>query len=119
VHLVLVDLVGFVVQNAQSGRVDVSVVPMRSGLQVRVRDTAQRISSVDRADLFSPLESIADVRWRSGHGSGLGLYVVRDLARAVDGDLDVDPAFSGPGNLFVLTLPALPHPEVHNERHAP
>lgn len=116
VHLVLIDLIGFVVQNAPSGRVDVSVVPLRSGLQVRVRDTARRISAGDRADLFSPLESIADLRWRSGHGSGLGLYVVRDLARAVAGELELDAGFQGPGNLFVLTLPALPHPEVHHER---
>ena len=76
-------------------------------LKVRVRDSAQRISAEEQADFFSPLESIADLRWRSGHGSGLGLYVVRDLARAVGGELELDASFSGEGNLFVLSLSEL------------
>jgi signal transduction histidine kinase len=107
VHLVLIDLLGFVVQNSGQGQIEVRVSDEDGRLKLSVRDNAARISDEQLADFFSPLDSIADLRWRSGHGSGLGLYVVRDLARAISGDLEIDTQVSGDGNLFVLSLPAL------------
>jgi signal transduction histidine kinase len=107
VQLVLTDLFAFVVQNTARGRIEVSVAGSGERLTVGVRDSAQRIAPDQLADFFSPLESIADLRWRSGHGSGLGLYVVRDLAHAIDGELELDSSFAGPGNRFVLSLPGL------------
>ncbi|MBA4751591.1 MAG: hypothetical protein H2055_05125, partial [Sphingopyxis sp.] len=38
-------------------------------------------------------------------GSGLGLYIARRLARAMDGELTVDSA-PGQGARFTLSLPA-------------
>jgi signal transduction histidine kinase len=107
VHLVLIDLLAFVVQNSGQGQVEVRVSDEDGRLKLSVRDAAARIADDQLADFFSPLESIADLRWRSGHGSGLGLYVVRDLARAISGDLEIDTHVSGEGNLFVLSLPPL------------
>jgi hypothetical protein len=37
-------------------------------------------------------------------GTGLGLAIARDLARAMDGDLDV-ASLAGTGSAFVLVLP--------------
>jgi signal transduction histidine kinase len=107
VQLILTDLFAFVVQNTARGRIDVAVSGAGGRLTVGVKDSAVRIAPDQLADFFSPLESIADLRWRSGHGSGLGLYVVRDLAHAIDGELELDSSFGGPGNRFVLSLPSL------------
>jgi signal transduction histidine kinase len=42
----------------------------------------------------------------TGEGSGLGLYVSRELCRAMSGDLVLEPAVTGRGAAFTITLPA-------------
>jgi signal transduction histidine kinase len=44
---------------------------------------------------------------RSGGGTGLGLYIVRQLARSHDGEAAYRPGVGGDGDggSFVLTLP--------------
>lgn len=69
---------------------------------VTVADQGQGISSDQQAVVFEKFERLG--RTDSG-GSGLGLYIARRLARAMDGDLTVDSA-PGQGARFTLSLPA-------------
>ena len=41
-------------------------------------------------------------------GSGLGLYVSRELCRAMGGDLELDPSEPGRGAAFTVLLPGEP-----------
>ena len=41
----------------------------------------------------------------SGEGSGLGLYVSRELCRAMGGDLVLEPPQAGRGAAFTVRLP--------------
>jgi two-component system, OmpR family, sensor histidine kinase KdpD len=90
-------------------------------LRVRVADGGPGIAATDRERLF---ERYARGTLPSAEGTGLGLYVSRELARANGGDLVLDPADRGlvdqpargwslPGGssataavAFLLTLPA-------------
>ena len=69
---------------------------------VAVRDEGSGIAPADRARIFERFYRM------SGHervtGTGLGLPIARDLARAMGGDLDVASA-PGSGSSFVLVLP--------------
>ncbi len=69
---------------------------------VAVRDEGIGISPDDRARIFERFYRMA------GHeritGTGLGLPIARDLARAMAGDLDV-ASVPGSGSSFVLVLP--------------
>lgn len=69
---------------------------------VTVADQGQGISSEQQAVVFEKFERLG--RTDSG-GSGLGLYIARRLARAMDGDLTIDSA-PGQGARFTLSLPA-------------
>jgi signal transduction histidine kinase len=69
---------------------------------VIVADQGQGISADQQAVVFEKFERLG--RTDSG-GSGLGLYIARRLARAMDGDLTVDSA-PGQGARFTLSLPA-------------
>ena len=69
---------------------------------VTIADQGQGLSSDQQAVVFEKFERLG--RTDSG-GSGLGLYIARRLARAMDGDLTVDSA-PGQGTRFTLALPA-------------
>ena len=69
---------------------------------VTVADQGQGIDAEQQAMVFEKFERLG--RTDSG-GSGLGLYIARRLARAMDGDLTVDSA-PGQGARFTLSLPA-------------
>jgi signal transduction histidine kinase len=69
---------------------------------VAVRDEGSGIAAGDRARIFERFYRMA------GHeritGTGLGLPIARELARAMGGDLDV-ASVPGSGSSFVLALP--------------
>lgn len=69
---------------------------------VTVADQGQGIDAEQQAVVFEKFERLG--RTDSG-GSGLGLYIARRLARAMDGDLTVDSA-PGQGARFTLSIPA-------------
>lgn len=69
---------------------------------VTVADQGQGIDPEQQAVVFEKFERLG--RTDSG-GSGLGLYIARRLARAMDGDLTIDSA-PGQGARFTLSLPA-------------
>ncbi|APZ98396.1 sensor histidine kinase [Sphingopyxis sp. QXT-31] len=69
---------------------------------VTVADQGQGIDAAQQAVVFEKFERLG--RTDSG-GSGLGLYIARRLARAMEGDLTVDSA-PGQGARFTLSLPA-------------
>ena len=68
---------------------------------ITVADQGQGLSAEQQAVVFEKFERLG--RTDTG-GSGLGLYIARRLARAMDGDLNVDSA-PGEGARFTLRLP--------------
>ncbi len=69
---------------------------------IAVRDSGEGIAAVDRARIFERFYRLP------GHaritGTGLGLPIARELARAMGGDLDVASVVDS-GSSFVLALP--------------
>ena len=66
-----------------------------------VADQGPGLDEGQQVRVFEKFERLG----RSGDGgSGLGLYISRRLARAMDGDLTVESA-PGQGARFILTLP--------------
>jgi signal transduction histidine kinase/HAMP domain-containing protein len=71
---------------------------------ITIADHGAGVRDEDRERLFLRYERGAGRP--SGEGSGLGLYVSRELCRAMGGDLVLDPAADGRGAAFTVTLPA-------------
>jgi signal transduction histidine kinase len=114
------------------GGVEVTIRAVASAgeLIVTIRDHGPGIPAADRARLFGRFERGRD-GWSEGAadrgigsgagsgagsggagsgdqsvaGSGLGLYVSRELCRAMGGDLALDPTRPGEGASFTITLP--------------
>jgi signal transduction histidine kinase len=80
-------------------------------IQFLVRDTATRILPRYREMIFEPLAQMPRLLQRPRFGLGLGLYVAREIARRMGGDLWLHQPSSRKdkasrrGNVFVLSLP--------------
>ena len=68
-------------------------------LQFLVANTGSTIAEEKREDVFKPFLEIRDLT----QGDGLGLPICKQMARKMDGDLEIDPEFTK-GVRFVLEL---------------
>ena len=91
--------------------VAVEIVPEAeaSRLRLTISDLGPGVAEGDRARLFRRFERGADRT--ADDGSGLGLYVSRELCRAMDGDLVLEPHVAGRGAAFSIYLPGEPPEE--------
>ncbi|HEY1168891.1 MAG TPA: ATP-binding protein [Candidatus Limnocylindrales bacterium] len=92
----------------RGGRVEVAIVADDSihRLHVTITDHGPGVSEADRERLFTRFTR--GVGQASGDGTGLGLYVSRELIRTVGGALWLEPAQEGRGAAFTLSLPGEP-----------
>ena len=82
----------------------VTIDPVASDLAVTIADHGPGIPELDRDRLFQRFERGA--ARPTGEGSGLGLYVSRELCRAMSGDLVLEPDEPGRGAALTVHLPA-------------
>jgi signal transduction histidine kinase len=73
-------------------------------LLLTIADSGPGVADDDRDRLFGRFERGTDRP--TGEGSGLGLYVSRELCRAMGGDLVLEPSVDGRGAAFTIRLPA-------------
>jgi len=103
VEQIITNLVGNALKFASSGGV-VEVVGAIDGpvAIVLVRDEGPGMAPDERQSIFERFHRLE----RDGRiaGTGLGLAIARDLARAMEGELDV-ASLQGAGSTFVLALP--------------
>jgi len=107
IRQVLLNLIGNAVKFTDTGgvRVEFSThsVGDRTQLDLRVRDTGTGISEDRQEAVFDQFEQAEPGTARQFGGTGLGLSISRQLARAMDGDLTLEPT-GPPGSCFYLSL---------------
>lgn len=89
---------------AEGGRVWVSALPGPLGATLAVQDFGPGIAQEDRAKVFHPFHRLAG---SAAGGSGLGLALVREYARAHGGGVELDSTL-GQGATFKIHLPLDP-----------
>ncbi len=89
--------------NHAGGQVTVSANADAQGLTLSVSDTGTGLGPAELAQLFQPFNRLGAERKRIA-GSGLGLVIVRELARAMGGDVTVHSE-AGQGCCFSVHLP--------------
>jgi signal transduction histidine kinase/HAMP domain-containing protein len=77
--------------------------PASGRIQVTIADHGPGVSETDRERLFGRFER--GTGQPSGEGSGLGLFVARELVRAMEGELALASRADEPGAAFTITLP--------------
>ncbi len=98
-------------------QVDVAVTSYDGAARVSVSDRGRGIPADQLERVFDKFHRVEDPLTMTTGGTGLGLYIARQLARAMHGDVVVRSTL-GTGSTFVLALPlaeVVPGPRAHAE----
>ncbi len=95
--------------NRDGGRVDVRVEDRGAQIEIAVADTGIGMSEAECERLFGEFVRIKNEKTRNIQGSGLGLSIMRRLARLYGGDAVVTSE-PGVGSTFTVTLDREPRP---------
>jgi signal transduction histidine kinase len=100
---ILVNLLSNAVKYTKEGSVTLSVSEKGSDTIVTVADTGLGISAEDISHLFGKFYRVRNVETEKIPGTGLGLWIAREIARKMGGDLTVE-SMQGVGSHFNLRL---------------
>jgi len=86
----------------RNGRIEVTTASAEGQVRVMIRDTGVGIATEDLPLLFSEYRRLKGSG--STEGSGLGLYIVKNIVKSHGGTVNVESEL-GKGTTFVLTFP--------------
>jgi two-component system, OmpR family, phosphate regulon sensor histidine kinase PhoR len=105
---VLLNLIDNAVKySPQGGRVEIELELRDSGLRIAVRDEGLGIPHGEQQRIFGKFYRLDPQQTRGVGGTGLGLYICRELVRRMEGRVSVSSR-EGEGSTFVVDLPLLP-----------
>src|SRR5438067_3803246 len=106
IEQIVANLVSNAIKFSDEGTpVDVEIAREGVSVQIKVRDTGRGIPGDKFEEVFEKFKRLEDpLRMETG-GAGLGLFIVRQLARAMGGDVAVESEL-GKGSTFTVTLTA-------------
>ena len=103
---VLINLLDNAVKySPDGGRIEVRVEENGSGVRFAVQDEGLGIPRGEQQRIFGKFYRLDPQLTRGVGGTGLGLYICRELVRRMEGRLTVESA-EGAGSTFVVDLPA-------------
>jgi signal transduction histidine kinase len=106
-------VIGNLVENAvkyspDGGRIEVALTPVDGRFRISVRDEGIGIPPSERERIFEKFYRLDPELTRGVGGTGLGLYICRELVERMNGRIWVEPA-EHRGSAFVVELPAAGH----------
>ena len=104
IQQVLVNLLDNAVKYGGDGRVRIRVEPANGAVRILVVDSGPGIPFAEQQRIFEKFYRSGPELTRAQGGTGLGLYISRELVQRMGGRLDVRSA-PGAGATFVVELP--------------
>lgn len=99
------NLIGNSLKFTDKGKISVSCRRNDELLYVSVDDTGFGISKEDQRKLFGKFSQISSVQTGKPKGTGLGLYISREFARKMGGDLWIERSEPQMGSTFTFSAP--------------
>lgn len=101
---VVTNFVSNAVKYSDTGHISISGTSNGKHFILRVSDTGIGMSAEDVQKLFSKFYRVAGDRVRSEVGTGLGLWITKQIVEAMGGTVSVE-SIQGVGSHFIVTLP--------------
>lgn len=111
---ILLNLLANAIKFTQQGQVALNWQPDSKGVRFQVQDTGPGLSASQQAHLFKPFHQLLQSQAGETIGSGLGLFIVQSLVRAMQGQLQLESEV-GKGTRFTVHLPWLEGGENANQ----
>jgi PAS domain S-box-containing protein len=106
VRQVLVNLVENAMKySPDGGKIEIGITPLAASVQFFVRDEGLGIPSDEQARIFEKFYRLDPGMTRGVGGTGLGLYICRELVERMGGRISVESA-AGAGSTFSFDLPS-------------
>lgn len=102
---ILSNLVGNSLKFTDKGFIEVGYVIHDQYLIISVRDTGIGIKPEDQKKLFAKFQQVTSSQLGRPVGTGLGLYISREFAKKMGGDLWIANSQIGVGSVFSLSVP--------------
>jgi signal transduction histidine kinase len=104
VEQILINLISNAIKYTMKGKVQILTEATKKELLITVADTGLGISAQDIANLFEKFYRVKSDETKDIIGTGLGLWIAREIARKMKGDITVE-SIKGVGSHFTLHLP--------------
>lgn len=101
---VLINLIGNSLKFTEKGSITVSTITNKDTVEVAVTDTGRGMTKADQDKLFGKFVQIFSAQEGKPIGTGLGLYISRQLIRKMGGELWIKSSVPGKGSVFAFTL---------------
>jgi signal transduction histidine kinase len=102
-YQVLTNLMSNALKYTRSGDITISLTDIKDRIEIRVKDTGMGISSEDQQKLFAPFFRVENSEVASITGTGLGMWVTKQLVELMGGSIGVE-SIKGVGTHVVVTL---------------
>ncbi|KKR11134.1 MAG: Signal transduction histidine kinase [Candidatus Woesebacteria bacterium GW2011_GWA1_39_21] len=98
------NLVDNAIKFTEKGKVQLILVKTEDKYQIQVKDTGIGIPESEIGKLFNQFHQVRSSKYEAVPGNGLGLYIVKSIVTAHDGECSVSSA-PDKGSTFSITIP--------------
>lgn len=98
---VLTNIITNAIKYTEEGAVEIECVDLHNEVVIRVKDTGSGISAADQQKLFAPFTRVGSADSSNVTGSGLGMWITRQLVDLLGGTIGVE-SIEGVGTHIVL-----------------
>lgn len=103
---VIVNLVGNALKFTNKGNITIAAHLQKDLVSISVSDTGIGIAAEEQTKLFGKFSQVSSQQAGKPIGTGLGLYISREIVRKMGGELWLDHSEPGKGSTFSLTVPS-------------
>lgn len=103
---IALNLIGNAIKYTNEGKITVSSQIEKGYLVLRISDTGLGLSAEEQKRLFDKFWRAADKEVRAQTGTGLGLWITKELVEQMSGTISVE-SIKGVGSHFILKFPLL------------
>jgi signal transduction histidine kinase len=100
----LTNLVSNAIKYTKAGSIGLTLEERGAYAEIRVKDTGMGMSAENQKQLFAPFFRIENTDTEGTVGTGLGMWITKQLVELMKGSIDVE-SIKGVGTHVVITLP--------------